>query len=494
VAKEKVRADNAVLRRANLARAVKDTGVLSCHVLYQSDEVRDELFAAAERSLGLHPHRVEIAPDTRVWRAPDVEIRIKAMPLGALGGELGAGTAPRRGRQAEEAIARRRQDTKAFVSGLPDDSQVVFVELEGMKAFRNTTDPKFAIRLGCVDAGRVSQFITPKNDDENDNLSHRADAAWADGLRQIGMSFVPQHTVPGIPGELNQLAFWILRKNSSDTTKNKQFTPIAVLIRPGQDRVMGRIPGMQGWVPYPELLKRLAGLVQGSNLNSDAKQQVATAQFIRQVLYSLSGKPAAVLACAQNMRRSWKWLENGMLIRDKIQLGNLPAQDLVMYGKRLRLVRMRDGERDETPQWWAPKDDDTAGIATGLWTVPDADENNRVFYATTDKSSTHSKVQNDDTKLTPHVGAKGKLVTNQTSDAWNPALLEIAVIGCVPEDNPEDWAMYVHQQRIVRDSYRDMLKFPLALHLAELASEYALPYADEAERVADTPDDDDETV
>lgn len=35
--------------------------------------------------------------------------------------------------------------------------------------------------------------------------------------------------------------------------------------------------------------------------------------------------------------------------------------------------------------------------------------------------------------------------------------------------------MYIQQQR-QPDDYRDALKFPRVLHLAELAHEYALPY------------------
>ena len=70
---------------------------------------------------------------------------------------------------------------------------------------------------------------------------------------------------------------------------------------------------------------------------------------------------------------------------------------------------------------------------------------------------------------------KGKLVINPKRNAWNPTLLEITVAGCTPEDAPDAWAMYVHQQRFA-DDYRDALKFPLALHLAELATEYALPH------------------
>lgn len=39
--------------------------------------------------------------------------------------------------------------------------------------------------------------------------------------------------------------------------------------------------------------------------------------------------------------------------------------------------------------------------------------------------------------------------------------------------------MHAHQQRFA-DGYKAALKFPLVLHLAEIACEYALPYGEEA--------------
>ncbi|MGH3299578.1 MAG: RNaseH domain-containing protein, partial [Trebonia sp.] len=39
----------------------------------------------------------------------------------------------------------------------------------------------------------------------------------------------------------------------------------------------------------------------------------------------------------------------------------------------------------------------------------------------------------------------------------------MAIAGCAPGDDPEAWAMCVHQQRFA-DDYRDDLKFPLILH------------------------------
>jgi hypothetical protein len=56
-------------------------------------------------------------------------------------------------------------------------------------------------------------------------------------------------------------------------------------------------------------------------------------------------------------------MKNGQIVSDKIQLADLPIQDLVLYGRKLRMARLRDGERAETAQWWAPASDEIAGFS-----------------------------------------------------------------------------------------------------------------------------------
>lgn len=487
---------NATLRRELLARAIGGRPLV-CHMLYQTDAVRDELVSAAERNLDLRSYRVDAgSDDVRVWDTPEVSVRMHMLRLGELGAPLGDDAALRREGAHERAVEERRTAVCELLKEAPDLSQVVFVELEGKKAFKPRTDPKGAIRLGCADAGRVSQFITPlrrasaqatTDDDEagGGSLKHRADSAWADGLRQIGMALVPQHSLPvgAIPERVNQLAFWIVRRNVGEASKNRQFTPIAVLIRPGQDCILGRTPTMSAWAPYPDLLKGLTGDIRGQDLKSAEQQAAETARFLRQVLYNLRSEPTVVLTHAQNMRSSWEWLLNPQLIPDKIRLSAGLTQDLALHGKTLTLIRIRDSDNNETPQWWSPKENEFAGFATGLWRESGADDNCRVFYATAEKPVTHKDMLRDDTKLTPHANIhSGELVINSDRNAWNPTLLEIAVVGKPPADDAEAWATYVHHQRFP-DDYLAGLKFPLVLHLAELAHEYALPFADRAQEL-----------
>ena len=342
---------NARLRREHLARVTGASRLLSCHLLYQTDAVRDAIIAAAESSLDLKEHRALFPDDmtgwresTLVWRAPDLELRMHVRQAHTLVTELGGAEAPRRGRETREAIAGRRGEVTAFLRD-EDASQLAMVEIEPKKTFaKRTRDPKFAVRLGCADAGRVSQFINPvaeaegsrrgKKKDIAADLAYRAEAAWEDGLRQLGLSFVPEHSIKrdAIPGKLNQVAFWMVRRNVSAQFSARQFTPIAVLIRPDQDCIMGRTAGMQQWVPYPELLRRLAGRERGNDLKTKAQQRAETARFVRQVLYTLRGEHTVVLTHAQNARRSWDWLQDGLLEPDRIQLGDGPVQSLALQG------------------------------------------------------------------------------------------------------------------------------------------------------------------
>jgi hypothetical protein len=507
-ANEEIDKANAQRRRQRLARAVSNR-TFSCHLLWQTPEVRDQLIRAAERSLNLAGQQVSSATGALTWQTPELEVRIHTHELGAgLGGPLRKSpegrsdndTVPRTGRETQLAIQDRRHAVHRILTDLAEESQVVLVELKGKDDFRpSQTDPKFAIRLGCADAGRVSQFITPQktattadvgtvpdDDEEESDLEHRATAAWGDALRQVGMSFVPQHTVgpDAIPEKLNQLAFWIVRRNAGRSTRNSQFTPIAILLRPDQDVIMGRMPGMQGWLPYPDLLKRLTGQIRPDDLKYADRQMAENARFIRQVLYGLRGEPTLVLTHAQNERSSWEWLKNSRLVTDKIRLGDGPVQELSLHGRHLRLIRVRDNKREETAQWWAHETDELAGISKGLWEQPDADDANRIFYSTSEKGTSHTKKQRDDTKLTPHIKMKTDKQTGEKTfahvmntgrNAWNPALLEISLVGLAARDRPEAWAMYTHQQRFP-DDYRDALALPLALHLAKLATEYALPH------------------
>ncbi|MFC5724463.1 pPIWI_RE module domain-containing protein [Streptomyces gamaensis] len=505
-------AENARVRREALAPAL-DGSDLVCVVLHQTDDIRDRIVAAAETGLGLGEPRHEEGSDTWVWETEELTVRLHARPLGALGAPLGTDRAPHAGQEHDAAIRERRIRTAEAMAKIREDvpgTRIAFVELEWGEMFQGAkrrADPKHAIRLGCADAGLVTQFIRPLDtrtdrEEAEKEAVMRAEAAWADGLRQTGMRLVPRHTLGDdrIPEDLNQLAFHLVERRADGPTGHAQFTPVAVLLRPGAKCVLGCSPDTHGWVPYPELLRALTGRVRDEDLKTEAQQSAVTAAFIKNTLAKLRSNPTLVLAHAQDLRKRWPWLRNSGLEPDRIGLDGGPTQRIGLYGKRLRVVRVADSGREETAQWWAEREElDEAlsgqrrgGFAMGLWVPRTPGESGRVFYSTADKASTQTKLTNDDAKLTPHVNANGKNSYRPTANAWNPELLELTVACLQPGDDPEAWAAFVHQQRICKDDYRDVLGLPLALHLARLTDEYALPHDEEevvdplAERAAAT--------
>jgi hypothetical protein len=74
-------------------------------------------------------------------------------------------------------------------------------------------------------------------------------------------------------------------------------------------------------------------------------------------------------------------------------------------------------------------------------------------------------------KLVPRSAEYPRIDTGQ--HAWNPSLLEITVLACGEDDNPEAFAALVHQLRISPD-HRDAYKLPVPLRLASLVAEYVL--------------------
>jgi len=484
-----IRADNAEFRRERTTAVVGNRG-LSVYLFFQRADSRARVIAAAEASLGLVEYRDEQGPETWTWNGPGLSLRIHARPLGSLGAALLESGIPKKGEEWSRAISKRRSDMASFVNrvaeGTADPAQLAIVEIDGADHFHKRNDPKYPLRLGCADAGLVSQFIAiaGDSDEEQADAVFRTEAAWADSLRQVGARLVPEHTlVEKIPADLNQVGFWLIRRTVAGPTGKQQFTPIAVLLRPGQDQVMGRSPQTDGWVPYPDLLRALTGQVRPEELKTERQQTAATAAFVKQVISEFRPEPTLVVTHAQNTRSRWPWLKNPEIFMDKIGFGEGGLRQRVgLHGRQLRVIRVADGDRTEVPQWWAP-DGDVAGVSKGLW----LSTNPRVFYSTTDKTSTNHLAR-DATKLTPK--ADGSIAPDK--QASTPGLLQIAVAALQPEDeSPEIWAMFLHQQRFSED-YRDGLALPLVLHLGALATEYAIPHADDDLAGDSDRDDDDE--
>jgi hypothetical protein len=240
-------------------------------------------------------------------------------------------------------------------------------------------------------------------------------------------------------------------------------------------------PGSSDGSPIPDATP-VTGKQWRTNL---AQQRKETAAFLQRVLHSLRGQPTALIVHAQNSRLHWPWLQDGRAQPDLIRTGHAPAGRL---DDELRLVRVRGCGGRETAQWWGLAEPGKPhGQPAGFWTQPTrqqdgASAHQRVFYSTTERPGTHAVSPALD-RLATRVNAAGNLTSQAGTNAWNPALVEISVLGChddptapVPgkPDDAEALALAVHQLRQAPD-YAAALSLPLPLHLAGLAQEYVLP-------------------
>jgi hypothetical protein len=528
---------------------------VEARLLWQSPEVRKEAVAQFAAVLGLDgdggtaaasvtdqdfDEAVPGAPVVLEWRTAELTVRLRCLPLaGGLGDRLVPDPAAKsRGAAVAVALGERRRALSAWLSADgadPAAPSLALVEIAHRSTFRPGTDPKFAVRLGSADAGLLTQFVvTPSGDRRianEETLTHRTANAWLDGLRQLGVRVLPEHTLgEDLPGGLQYAAVWMVKRRKDGPTRLPKHLPVAVLMTPladgeGLAAVRGWDDSTGEWVSYPRFL---LGLVKQAEIGPDmftvfepdaetsggvlssgarrvtanqlrsnlAQQRRETAAFLQRVLHSLRGTPTALIAHAQNSRMHWPWLQDGQTVRDLIRTGHAPAARL---DDELRLVRVRGRAGRETAQWWGLAESGKAhGQPAGFW-KRDACRNShhegevpvseRVFYSVTERPRTQPVSPALD-RLATRVSAAGNVVSQAGTSAWNPTLVEIAVLGChsgidqsVPErpDDAEALALAVHQLRQAPD-YDAALALPLPLHLAALAQAYVLPTLSEGDQ------------
>ncbi|RKN08191.1 pPIWI_RE module domain-containing protein [Streptomyces radicis] len=502
------------LRQLPAAPAPDELPTLEARLLWQTPQMRDTAIAALVAHLDLKgdggaPASEEAYDGTVAleWQSPELTVRLHCRRLTrSLGHDLALPEGTRHSREAvTAAIRERRREMSAFLSEDEVSSAaptLALVEIDRTKDFTSADhDAKFALRLGCADAGVLTQFMAvpkrAKGYNSEKNKEFRAAKAWDDGLRQLGVRVHPEHSLgERLPGGLRYAAVWMVRKNQRSRTRWAGHVPVAVRVTPdpsgaGLARVEGWDDEARAWVPYPVMLLRLTrqaevptgtvpvpreGDAPPARLSWWAdmtEQRQATEEWLHRVRRTLRGTPTLLLAHGQNMRSHWTWLQDGNVVRDKFRDGHAPARRL---DPDLRLVRVRTARNRETAQWWAVNPDGANGLAAHLWTDPTADaESARVFWSTTPKARTF-KLSVAADKLAPRVNTKGKVTIDTDKAAWNPGLVEVAILGCHPDDgdSPEALALAVHQLRQAPD-LPDALSLPLPLHLAGLAQEYVLP-------------------
>jgi hypothetical protein len=353
-------------------------------------------------------------------------------------------------------------------------------------------DPKMAIRIGMMGAGRVTQFIAPRDrlmDYKKSlaDLEQRAEMSVRDGLRQLGympsgISFQPENSDYALPADLVVAAVWMLRLTHK-TAQYPVYMPVVVMMRTSDSKVWAWLPdGKSPSVrPYRQALLDMYDIKRESVSRKMAAQNLeALKKFVLDELLNL-GDDVLILASAQNARFLWPALANGSVQFDHLHFDrNDTPQPVEKLQGRPRIVRLRTSERGETPEyyWDGCK---PGGSRAGIWLV---DEDSRQYF---------------------NIGNKPKIMQNSGSSKDDdpsefyaiPSVLEVVPVALQPGDVSEAWVNAVHQWRKMGYLTYETTILPWPMVLAARMDGYAqaigprvLP--SEWERVQDEEDEEDD--
>lgn len=100
-------------------------------------------------------------------------------------------------------ISQHRRQASDHLSASSHLADLTLIEIDNPYAFGPFTDPKFALRPGCADADRLTQFInTPsgkRKTTTRTSIEHRSLQSWIDGFRQFGLSTSPSTASTAFP-------------------------------------------------------------------------------------------------------------------------------------------------------------------------------------------------------------------------------------------------------------------------------------------------------
>jgi hypothetical protein len=131
---------------------------------------------------------------------------------------------------------------------------------------------------------------------------------------------------------------------------------------------------------------------------------------------------------------------------------------------KVRVVRVRDSVRSETPECFAQREllegmsrEAATAFSQGLFQVGE-----RVFYSLGRKP-----------KQRKNLSPKASKAQNLSLQAWNPRIVEFTVARKCEGDDPLRLAMLGHKLREAAVHTDDPMTLPLPLTLLEAAAEYA---------------------
>ncbi len=452
-----------VQRRNSIGRVTENQ--LAVEIWHQSDLIMGALSQAVRECLG----------GSALAENSSLNLTVNAQPLGAIGSDLQIDSTIRsRKERRRQAILQRGEEIIAQLAPASIPT-VALIELGNADQFETDTDPKNALRRGFAQTGRLVQFLSTEHDAK---LLHRAQNGFLDVLRQLGVQAAPLQFSPlvqsegqerrdvSLPNPLHYVGVWLIKQNApTSATGEVQRVPVMVHMASDSADIQATAPGLDGWLPYREALVAIAkGEARGFSRSQEA------IRFIQPTLErDVVPLGDVLLLChAQNLGCAWSWLYNRQITIDSLAFSRNETPMPITAFPGLRVVRVRDSQGHQTPEWYAQAGDEQ-GFSGGLFRMGE-----RIFASTCNPPQ-QFKFNRNLSKISSWSNKNGKWsAPAPEKSVWNPGLLELTVAGIQPDDEIWTWAALTHELRSVALHYDEALGLPLPLHLAKQMEEYVL--------------------
>ncbi|MEV6527213.1 DUF3962 domain-containing protein [Longispora sp. NPDC051575] len=449
----------------------------------QSDTTRSAVLAALE-----HHHQLTRSDDpadaSLIHFAGSLNVTVILKDVGVLGAGIDRGPDDTR---PESTLLGLHANAVARAIGEAPDQRAAIFELEDDKFFARAQriDPKKALkkafgrtgrRLQCLRPGKL--FAPPTTWKEDSKKApptpypgtpftkgtiYRASAAINDALRQLGR--LGAYETPKELPDLEQVGVWLHRDGN---------TCIPIVIRLRTDgTATAYLAAAHGTktepMDYSDLPRALAEAK--GRIASGPKQKDIVAQFLINALgVGTDTHDRVVFVRAASFRNwGWDWLQDQHIRTDQLAVPGTEFTDddsgLELLQPSdcpgLRIIRVRDRSTTmEVARGFAADHLTHVSRIHGLFAFT-----RRVYYSINQRSD-QMQTPLGATKLDPDI------LSNFIRQVSNPVPLEISPFFLQPADDPDAYATLASHLRRTYLHTEQATKFPVVLHLCELADEY----------------------
>lgn len=422
---------------------------LRFEIIYENEVMKEKLQAEIKEILDLDQNE-----NKKIYITPELEVEIITRKEGKIISALDY--EPNKDKSYKKAFNQRLNKIRS-VFDKKNITTLTLVELRnvgGDKGFKKSKDPKQAIRKGLAQRNRLSQFITPLNDNEKKSTKeNRVKSAVWDLFRQSGyLHYPPQIGLKkggnSVPEKLNIFGFYLINKRRKYGKDIKY--PVIINAQTNSYDIKLKYPDSNNqWKNYSKALLDIANNINKNSykLNRDKINNFLFKIFNKEII---NIKSPVIIADSANIGSEWKWINNYKISKEFISFGKVHKKRMDEL-ENLRIIRLNSVH---SPKWYSTNE---KKYTTGLFEL----EKENIFYLIPKKPGSLRKINFAQSKL-DNIGTSYRKAKP----------LEVYPVKLLKNDEAKEWVKIIRLLQQVFTHYDAHTKLPFPLHYARKIEEY----------------------